>query len=117
MPPFWSAINLSRSPFRRSTTSCSDGNATDVAVPAAPEDDTAELALPSEQEVVDRLKGDLDKFIADQKGGIIKTGSAEDIRDAFEDTYVETYQNELEVVEQRTLNPWVQGSSPCLPIP
>lgn len=57
---------------------------------------TTSVALPSEQEVVDRLKGELDKFIADQKDGIIKTGSAEDIRDAFEDTYVETYQNELE---------------------
>ena len=32
------------------------------------------VALPSEQEVVDRLKSDLDKFIADQKGGHYSNG-------------------------------------------
>ena len=28
-----------------------------------------------------------------------------------------TYGQLAQLVEQRTLNPWVQGSSPCLPIP
>ena len=32
------------------------------------------VALPSEQEVVDRLKSDLYKFIADQKGGHYSNG-------------------------------------------
>ncbi|WP_288503596.1 hypothetical protein [uncultured Weissella sp.] len=52
--------------------------------------------MPSQTAVETRLSEDLDKFIADQKDGIIQTGSKEDIRDAFEDTYVDTYQDELE---------------------
>lgn len=39
----------------------------------------------------------MDKLIAEQKDGIIQTGSKEDIRGAFEDTCVDTYQDELEV--------------------
>ena len=58
--------------------------------------DSTATSLPSQTAVETRLSEDLDKFIADQKDGIIQTGSKEDIRDAFEDTYVDTYQDELE---------------------
>ena len=58
--------------------------------------DSTATSLPSQTAVETRLSEDVDKFIADQNDGIIQTRSKEDIRDAFEDTYVDTYQDELE---------------------
>ena len=78
-----SAKLASESTSSSSASATSDSTATSSAT-----------SLPSQTAVETRLSEDLDKFIADQKDGIIQTGSKEDIRDAFEDTYVDTAPDE-----------------------
>ena len=57
---------------------------------------SSSVALPSQEEVTKRVSNDLDKFIKEQKGDLIKTASVEDAVDAFEDSYVDTYEAELQ---------------------
>jgi hypothetical protein len=54
------------------------------------------VSLPSQEEVTKRVSNDLDKFIAEQKDGLLKTVSVEDSVDAFEDSYLDTYEDELQ---------------------
>lgn len=54
------------------------------------------VSLPAQAEVTKRVSNDLDKFIAEQKDGLIKTASVEDAVDAFEDSYLDTYEDELQ---------------------
>ena len=57
---------------------------------------SSSVALPSQKKVTKRVSNDLDKFIKEQKGDLIKTASVEDAVDAFEDSYVDTYEAELQ---------------------
>ena len=91
-----SAKLASESTSSSSASATSDSTATSSAT-----------SLPSQTAVETRLSEDLDKFIADQKDGIIQTGSKEDIRDAFEDTYVDTYQDELEAKHPGEQNEYI----------
>lgn len=57
---------------------------------------SSSVALPSQEEANKRVSDDLDKFIKEQKNDLIKTASVEDAVDAFEDSYVDTYEEELQ---------------------
>ena len=52
--------------------------------------------LPTQEMVTKRVDADLNKFIKEQKGDLIKQSSVDDAVDAFEDSYLDTYENELQ---------------------
>jgi hypothetical protein len=52
--------------------------------------------LPTQTEVDERLKSDLESYIAAHKNDLVAKGSLEDNRDAFEDQYIDVYVDQIE---------------------
>ncbi|SCC04107.1 hypothetical protein [Weissella bombi] len=84
------------SSYRDSRASSLSKDQTDSSSSSSQTSSTSVADLPAQNVVTKRVSDDLNKFIDEQKDDLIKNASTDDAVDAFEDSYLDTYENELQ---------------------